>query len=130
MKRMLVIFLLTVYMVSTTELSQLLKFPVLIEHYFQHKEHSPHITVSHFLALHYNHHLKGHLHRDDQGQEQKLPFISSSVLLFFCFVVTPPYFFEAREIHDALHLKKPLPHDDVFVKTRILSSIWQPPKYC
>jgi len=130
MKRVLVIFLLTVYMISTTELSQLLKFPVLIEHYFQHKDKSPQLSVIDFLVLHYDNHLMGHPHDEDYAQSQRLPFISNTVLLFFCFVITPSYFFEATEIRDSWHLQKVLPHDDFFVQKHFLSSICQPPKYC
>lgn len=130
MKRMLVIVLLTLYMVSTTELSQLLKFPVLVEHYFYHKDQNPKISVIDFLAIHYNNHLAGHPHNDDYDQDRKLPFITNAVTLFFCFVVTPTYFFQAREIPPPGHLKKLLPPDTFFVEKYILSSIWQPPKYC
>lgn len=38
MKKMFAIFFLSVYLISTTELSQLLKFPILVEHFIEHKE--------------------------------------------------------------------------------------------
>ena len=53
MRRVLAILFLSVYLISTTEFGQLLKFPMLVEHYFEHKEKNSQITVIEFLALHY-----------------------------------------------------------------------------
>ncbi|KKX48475.1 hypothetical protein L950_0220790 [Sphingobacterium sp. IITKGP-BTPF85] len=92
-EKVLAIFFLTTYLISTTELGQLLKFPMLVEHYFEHKEKSPQISVIEFLALHYEgNHLENHPHDDDYDQDQKLPFIMHGTVLSFCFVYPQPIF--------------------------------------
>lgn len=99
MKKVLAIFFLSTYLISTTELGQLLKFPMLVEHYFEHKEKNPQISVMEFLVLHYEgNHLENHPHDDDYDQDQKLPFIMHGDVLSFCFVYPQPLFFES--IHE------------------------------
>ncbi|SUI97999.1 Uncharacterised protein [Sphingobacterium multivorum] len=131
MKKVLAIFFLTTYLISTTELGQLLKFPMLVEHYFEHKEKSPQISVIEFLALHYEgNHLENHPHDDDYDQDQKLPFIMHGTVLSFCFVYPQPIFFESIHKIDIQRSSKVVSFDDSFVSNQFLSAIWQPPKSC
>ncbi|HUH19403.1 hypothetical protein [Albibacterium sp.] len=130
MKKMFAIFFLSVYLISTTELSQLLKFPILVEHFIEHKEKNPKISVVDFLVLHYNNHLENHPLDDDYDQDQKLPFIAPANILNFCFIYAPPLSFEIKvEIYLSPE-SKVLPFDDIFSDNDFLSSIWQPPQFC
>ena len=127
---MFAIFFLSVYLISTTELSQLLKFPVLVEHYVEHKEKNPEISIVDFLVLHYNNHLENHPHDDDYDQDQKLPFIVHTDVLSFCFVYTAPLSFDIKGVFPVNRKSKVLSFDDNFSENNFLSSIWQPPRFC
>lgn len=130
MKKMFAIFFLSVYLISTTELSQLLKFPVLVEHYIAHKDKNPKISVVDFLVLHYNNHLENHPQDDDYDQDQKLPFIVHTDVLSFCFVYTAPLSFDIKGVFPVNRKSKVLSFDDNFSENNFLSSIWQPPRFC
>ena len=131
MRRVLAILFLSVYLISTTELGQLLKFPMLVEHYFEHKEKNPQMTVVEFLALHYEgNHLENHPHDDDYEHDQQLPFIVHTDVLSISFVLTPPFSFEIETKIPVSEEPKALPLDDTFSDKNYLSAIWQPPKYC
>lgn len=131
MRKLFAILFLSVYLISTTELGQLLKFPMLIEHYFEHKEKNPQITVMEFLVLHYEgNHLENHPHDDDYEHDQQLPFIVHTDVLSFSCVLTPPFSFEVDAKYPVSKEPKTLPLDDIFSDNNYLSAIWQPPKSC
>lgn len=131
MRRVLTILFLSVYLISTTELGQLLKFPMLVEHYFEHKEKNPQINVMEFLALHYEgNHLKNHPHDEDYEHDQQLPFIVHIDVLSVSFVLTPPFSFEIETRKLVGKEPKALPLDDAFSDNNYLSAIWQPPQSC
>lgn len=131
MRRVLAILFLSVYLISTTELGQLLKFPMLVEHYFEHKEKNPQINVMEFLALHYEgNHLENHPHDEDYEHDQQLPFIVHIDVLSVSFVLTPPFSFEIETRKLVGKEPKALPFDDTFSDNNYLSTIWQPPKAC
>lgn len=131
MNKMLAISFLTIYLVSTTELSQLLKFPVLVEHYFEHKEINPDLSVIDFLELHYKgNHLENHPHNDDYEQDKKLPFMTHTNLLACSFVVSQSVNFEMKTKLPTRQKEKIIATDDFFLNNHFLSSIWQPPKFC
>ena len=131
MRRVLTILFLSVYLISTTELGQLLKFPMLVEHYFEHKEKNPQINVMEFLALHYEgNHLENHPHDEDYEHDQQLPFIVHIDVLSVSFVLTPPFSFEIETRKLVGKEPKALPLDDAFSDNNYLSAIWQPPKSC
>ena len=131
MKKLLAIFFLILYMFSTTELHQLLKFPALVEHYIEHKDMSPDISVVDFLELHYNNHLENHPKNDDFENDKKLPFIIHSDIMSFCFVYPQPLNYEInyRQFTDDNDRKVPS-IDDQFTDNTFFSTIWQPPKFC
>ena len=71
MKGVIAIFLLSIYLFSTTEAYQALKMPILIAHYVEHKHENPQLTLLGFLRLHYS----GKTVFDaDHDQDMKLPF--------------------------------------------------------
>ncbi len=117
-------------MVSTTELSELLKFPILVEHYFEHKEKAPEMSVIDFLALHYNDHLKDHPIDHDYEQDQKLPFIVHSQTLTFNFIYPQPIVVEFKSILLSQNSNKFIPVNDRNINNAFHSFIWQPPKFC
>lgn len=131
MKKMFAIFFLSAYLISTTEIYQLLKFPVLVAHYIEHKEKNPGMSVLDFLALHYEgNHQENHPHDDDYDQDQKLPFITHTDVLSLCFVYESPFSFDIKVKFPVNRESKVLPFDDTFLDKNFFSSIWQPPRFC
>jgi hypothetical protein len=112
-------------LVSTTELYQLLKLPVLLEHYTEHKKQNSDLSFLDFLSLHYNQAF------DHDNTDHKLPFKShdSNISMNIVAFIAQPF---------SVILAKPI----VFIdKTEIgfrqpnftssvISTIWQPPRAC
>ncbi|WP_149915240.1 hypothetical protein [Sphingobacterium cavernae] len=109
----------------------MLRFPLLIEHYFEHKQKTPEMTVVEFLALHYKgNHLENHPHDDDYDQDQQLPFMMhGSPISIVCITPNPiPIDISSKVRLNDNH--KIIIRDDLFIDRISLSSIWQPPKSC
>jgi len=131
MKKWLAICFLTIYIASATEVVQLLRFPLLIEHYFEHKAKSPQLSVLEFLKIHYNgDHLENHPHDDDFEEDQKLPFMMHTASYYAVFVCPPTIEVEMHNISlPKQHTTTPICNDR-FIDDTFLGSIWQPPKFC
>lgn len=124
MKKYITLFLLFSYLFSMTELHQLLKINLLVEHYYEHND-SKKLSVLSFLEMHY---LNGNVKDKDFEKDQKLPFKNfqdnhPNVVLslpettnFFNFIV---YSFSEQ---------KPFCFENQVNTLNFLNSIWQPPK--
>jgi len=131
MKRLLAICFLTIYIASATEISQLLRFPLLIEHYFEHKEKNPALSVVEFLKVHYNgDHLQNHPHDDDYDEDQRLPFMMHTTSYGVVFVCPPMVRIEIENRSLPEEIDNTPVRNDQFVDDTFLNSIWQPPKFC
>lgn len=124
-KKAIAIGLLTIYLFSTTAFSQLLKIPILVTHYLEHKAAS-NLSIAKFIIIHY---ADSDIRDADYDKDMKLPFkthenyaglvgtfINQSSLL-----INKPLYF---------HFKKT---KYVFSDNTLIfsyhSSIWQPPKF-
>jgi hypothetical protein len=123
LKKIIAISLLSIYLISTTELYQLLKLPILIEHYKEHKAKENDLSFLDFLSQHYNQEFA------HDKTDNKLPFKSHSNCIAMSAVafIAQPF---------AINLPKPNftePHPlsvyhKVFFKSSVTSTIWQPPR--
>lgn len=116
------------YLLSTTQLIELLKIPLLIQHYVEHKQHNNALSIIVFLEIHYAH---GSPKDADYDKDMKLPFKSitscNSPNLTFCsifsnFKLNPVFYFYKKKNHFFAYSFN---HYSSFT-----SSIWQPPKSC
>ena len=71
MKRIIALTFLSLYLISTTELHQLLKLPALVEHFSEHQQKDKTITLWKFLCIHY---ANGNKKDADYEKDSKLPF--------------------------------------------------------
>ena len=126
MKKWVSILLLSLYLVSTTELNQLLKLPILVEHYIEHKGLNPEMTFTEFLKIHYDHPVKD----SDYKTDQKLPFADDSFPLALVFTVNPDFSVEIKKQIPCDHPKVTFSYSPVFYHKDAVNSIWQPPKNC
>jgi hypothetical protein len=119
---------LAVYLFSATEAYQLLKLPVVFQHFKEHKKEDKNISFLQFLAMHY---LHGSPKDKDYERDMQLPFKTSGEYLssvspdFVPAVLTIPITktVEAPE-------KRKLSLQVLYLQSPCLSAIWQPPKSC
>jgi len=124
-KKLISIVLLTFYLVSTTELYQLLKIPTLVEHYFEHKALNPEMPLIAFLKTHYDHPVKD----GDYGKDQNLPFIVHSNTLTLIFTLSAGVTFQSmnNSFREIVSHKIPSKDEDFCLKG-FKSSVWEPPR--
>ncbi|MEO6289816.1 MAG: hypothetical protein ABIO76_07850 [Ginsengibacter sp.] len=128
MKKITAIFFFAVYLFSTTEAHQLLKLPLIFEHFSDHEKADNKITFLEFLDLHYMH---GSPKDGGYARDMQLPFKTSSdcifgMMSFFTPLLTPVIILKPAEIHE----KKSYLVLDQFILSSYISTIWQPPKSC
>jgi hypothetical protein len=129
MRKITVIFFISLFLFSTTELAELLRIPVLISHFKEHKEHDPDISFIGFLDLHYNNQLPDHHHDKESDTHNKLPF-SGSHGVSIVFVSSCPFFIQPQNTIEVNTKLKSTFSNDQYLENNHLSSIWQPPKTC
>lgn len=127
LKKAIAILFLSIYLLSTTELSQLLKLPALIEHFAEHKKENSQITLWSFLNIHYAH---GIVHDKDYDKDMKLPFKEQINTVAFAPVYFPSALSDLTVPLFTLFNKKQFFPKDIQIISSYLDSIWQPPKSC
>ncbi|MBC7524368.1 MAG: hypothetical protein H7239_08025 [Flavobacterium sp.] len=128
MKKYLAIALLVLYLMSTTELNQLLKLPALVEHYNEHQLENSSLTFFEFLHMHYS---QADDHDGDKDKDMKLPFKSHSLCCSANpVIVTLPelYVFTSNLVIESS--RKEVNYYRFLICPSPLKSIWQPPKIC
>jgi len=125
MRKLLAIAFLSLYMFSSTECFELFKLPVLIDHFYNHKEEDKSINLWTFLCMHYAH---GDVNDSDRDEDMKLPFKSIDNSSFSAITLIPNNNFDLVTIK----LKKEDKVKNNFYRNCFISSshssIWQPPK--
>ena len=122
MKRILSIALISFYIISFTEVHQLIRLPLLVVHFIEHKALSRDITFFEFLELHYSTETA----HDDR--DMQLPFKDCSHCVASQTVVLPVFNIDLKQevvsytpsVHTAFYKK--------FIPSSHLAEIWQPPK--
>ena len=125
---MLSILLLSAYLLSSTEFSQLLKLPLLLEHFNEHKTWNEGTTLWSFMIMHYT---NNDVKYADHDKDMRLPFKSNegsvySILLTFIHIPTlltliKPVIIDLNEYNL---------RENICFNSTYLSNIWQPPKFC
>lgn len=122
MKKIIALFLITIFLCANTSIGQLLKVPNLLEHYKEHKKSTSTNTISftQFLKLHYSKNVK-----DNQDEHQDLPFktLDNVVSVFtFCFNQ-----YQFQFVKPLIKNKQKFCYKNFF-KSNLVASIWLPPK--
>ena len=128
LKKLSTIFLLSIYLISLTELSQLVKLPVLVEHFIEHKEKNNNLSLIKFLSDHY---AQEDDHDGDEDKEMNLPFKSHDGCInntVIAFVSNSFVGLNTKIIHSEKNTYSV--YTEQFLQSAYLSSIWQPPKSC
>jgi hypothetical protein len=128
-KKQLSIVFLSIYLFSAFQISEYLKIPILVQHYNEHKQETPNLTLWNFICDHYAH---GEVQDDDYDKDMKLPFkshhsfCSCSAVTFLAPIQT--FNFENKIFLN--EFKKPNFGYTFSFISNFHSSIWQPPKIC
>lgn len=125
---MFAISLLFIYLISLTELSQLVKLPILVEHFIEHKEKNSNLSLWEFLNMHY---AQSDDHDGDRDKDMKLPFKSHDGCINTTIVALPSTNIGTLSAKPICIEKKAYSiYTENFLSSSHLSSIWQPPKAC
>ena len=122
------ILLLSVYMLCTTQVTELFKLPKLFEHYKMHANWDTHITFLEFLAEHY---AESSTKNADYDEDMKLPFktMNNSGNFMVSFVPVTQSFKIIKKVN-VVPASQWSPAPDNLFSSAHLSAIWQPPKSC
>jgi hypothetical protein len=126
MKKITAILFFTLYLLSATEAHQLLKLPVIFEHYKEHQKEDGHISMVVFLVMHYMHSSP----KDkDYDKDMELPFKTQDD----CISSISPAFVPVFVQHDVpapveLNTPKAFILKNQFLLSSYLANIWQPPR--
>jgi hypothetical protein len=128
LKKLIAILFLSIYLISTTELHQLGKLPLLMEHYKEHKQENSNLTFFDFLNIHYSGESSA---ANQHNKHEQLPFksndgcVASLISVYISPTISPFVLKEFGEPKKVFHSTK-----DILLSSTYLSNIWQPPKTC
>jgi hypothetical protein len=126
LKKAIVIFFLSIYLFGATPLGELLKIPLLIEHFVEHKSENKSISFFTFLKMHY---FNGDPHDADYEKDMKLPFKTISInstIAAYCY--GPNFMFNLSRPTFAYIFKHKFSCITENFYSNYLNAIWQPPR--
>lgn len=122
MNKLIVYFLVFVFLCANTSLGQLVKLPNLVEHYKAHNNElsSNSISFIEYIKLHYAKNV------DNNQDHQNLPFktLDNSISVLFVF---PLMTFQLQLVNSIIAITKKFFYNKSFTSNLIIS-IWLPPK--
>ena len=126
MKKIISISILTAYLCVSTEFIQLLKIPLLVEHFIEHKTENKDITFKDFFIIHYleKQHVDG-----DYEKDMRLPFKTINTSVTSIVHSIPSLLSSLSRNHDNREGIEFNPYEDLFIDNVFISSIWQPPRF-
>lgn len=126
LKNKITIFFLAIYLFSVTEAHQVLKIPIIFQHFGEHQEQDKNISLVKFLAMHY---LHGSPKDKDYARDMQLPFKTTGDCIT---AIAPAYIPVTVEFK----LERPVElirqqnfiRPEQFIFSAYPANIWQPPK--
>jgi hypothetical protein len=126
-RKVTAIILLAVYMPAMAGICELLKLPLLAEHYFDHNEDGKHTGFAAYLMQHY---ITEDGTDNDAAEDSRLPFKSAVNAAGISFIATGPP--AQQKLEKPLMLitsAKRIPKETSLL-SQYINAIWQPPRYC
>lgn len=114
-------------MLSATELGQLVKLPLLVEHFAEHKKEDKDLNLWQFLRMHY---ANGNPKDADYDKDMQLPFKTSDDVSIGAgaYITSASYAIVEKPLY--FEVKSYFISNESFLSAAHLSSIWQPPRTC
>jgi len=123
MNKVIVLFLITVFLCANTSIGQLFKVPNLLEHYkeFKKEVNKNSNSFTQFIKDHYAINAE-----DNQKEHQNLPFktFDNTINVLFAF---PIFAFQLELLRPLISVEKKFFYKNLF-KSNLFTSIWLPPK--
>lgn len=120
--------MLTIYMFSATAAREFVKLPLLVMHYYDHQLEDEDSGGLSFLLVHYF--IEDGTDKD-ASDDRKLPFKSMENINPVSSIVLPSLPVAGKTLMPAvISNTKFFSHDDAFIASQYLASIWQPPRFC
>lgn len=115
-------------MFSATVAREFVKLPLLVLHYYEHQQKQKDNGILSFLELHYF--IEDGTDKD-ASDDRKLPFKFIENINPLSSIVLPLLPVAGKKLILSVILStKFLPHNDAFIASQYLASIWQPPRHC
>jgi hypothetical protein len=128
LKKITSFLFLAFYFLSATATVDLLKLPLLIRHYQQHKATNKNIGIISFLKIHYQ--QQDNLDNNSNNDHQ-LPFKTHYHTAVTSIIAMPPPLFLVFPIKPVSFKKETFKVPDHFLlPAKYLAIIWQPPRNC
>lgn len=109
-----------IYALATTNVAEVLKVPVFIEHLMDYEG-----SFAEFVVDHYDNHPKD----ADWSTDQKLPFFNPPIVLMV-YAQIPDTTFHFEKIKEIIISHKPAVCQEKDFSSSYLSAIFQPPRFC
>jgi hypothetical protein len=124
-RKIVAILFFAIYLLSATEAHQLLKIPVVFEHYSEHYQENSKISFLQYLAMHYLHTNTPRNH----GRHMELPFKDSGDCINTGTVASVPFLIQFSIIKPVIIIDRE-PFISCYQQTlsTYSANIWQPPK--
>ena len=125
MRKYIAIALVSIYVFSMTEVHQLLKMPLLVEHYLAHKDADKELSLLSFLEMHY---LNGSHMDADSKHDMQLPFKNMQDNHPNVMVTLPNGYIFFETLPSIKTDGSIIVSKSQVLESNYLKSIWQPPK--
>lgn len=117
-----------IYIFSATAIAELLKLPLLVEHYYDHQQENSTTSLMAFLTLHY---YSENGTDKDTKEDNQLPFksLSSATTVSFISLMPPAVSVTILKPERAVNPSFSI-YKELFLSSQYLAAIWQPPRNC
>lgn len=125
MKKVISISFLLVILLANTELHEVLRIPLLFEHYSLHKQDEQNQS---FLTFLYNHYASAHDHFHLQNDHDDLPLKTKDCIKYSPGIISFFIIPNVRLQESPYQLKQRIYFKKVFLSNANQGNIWQPPQ--
>ncbi|NOS56943.1 MAG: hypothetical protein HOP37_11905 [Cyclobacteriaceae bacterium] len=125
MRQHTAIALLLLYLLVNTQLQEIVRIPVLLEHFSEHKQKSQDINFIGFIVLHY---FSGDIKDSDYQRDQQLPFRGTHCEEVSISIAIPTDSFEETLPVISYTMAKVGLYVSPFNSSLYQFTIWQPPR--
>ncbi len=125
-KKITAIFLLSIYLFSATQLYELLKINVLVDHFYETRLNNPDISFFDFLVMHY---ITDDGNNKDNDRDAQLPYKSHDSFVAYGFstfilnrpegIALPPLVIDKADFQN---------YDNLFISSNYSNLVWNPPR--
>jgi hypothetical protein len=116
-----------VYVPALAGFCELLKLPLLAEHFFDHNTGSKSTSITIYLIHHY---ITEDGTDNDAAEDSRLPFKSAAPSAGITFAATVPPLLYPIEKMVVLIKSVKIVHRDMFLLSHYFNAVWQPPRFC